>query len=110
MMMNIQKLEQAILDLERVLAELVKILEESGWQRAIPRERVPERTTTYDPSLNSPGETPHLSKRLSRLRPASYINAGSAALVRSSKGISAPASRSSILCMTAHRHYSLAAT
>jgi len=48
-MMNLQRLEQAILELDTVLAELVKLLEESGWTRPSRRERVPEQSTSYDP-------------------------------------------------------------
>jgi hypothetical protein len=48
-MMNLQNIEQAISELDIVLGELVKLLEESGWPRPSRRERVPERTTSYDP-------------------------------------------------------------
>src|SRR5712691_9015590 len=47
-MMNLQKLEQAIAELETVLAALIKLLEEGGWPRSR-RERLPEQTTSCDP-------------------------------------------------------------
>ncbi len=55
-MMNLQKLEQAILELDTVLAELVKLLEESGWPRPSRHKRVPERTISYGP-LEMPWES-----------------------------------------------------
>lgn len=48
-MMNLQKLQQAISELDIVLTELIKLLEESGWSRPSRRERVPEHTMSYDP-------------------------------------------------------------